>query len=108
MYFEENKRRPSKMGKTKTGGTIREQEKNIKGKERDQRKPTKGQMNREERSSVEDDQREHGTMDDEGRKKQVQVTRRSLRHKVTSVDANTSPFPPKMIEHGSYSSFRRS
>ena len=46
-------------------------------------------MNREERSSVEDDQREHGTMDDEGRKKQVQVTRRSLRHKVTSVDANT-------------------
>ena len=45
-------------------------------------------MNREERSSVEDDQREHGTMDDEGRKKQVQVTRRSLRHKVTSVDAN--------------------
>ena len=65
-------------------------------------------MNREERSSVEDDQREHGTMDDEGRKKQVQVTRRSLRHKVTSVDANTSPFPPKMIEHGSYSPFRRS
>ena len=48
-------------------------------------------MNREERSSVEDDQREHGTMGDEGRKKQVQVTRRSWRHKVTSVDANT-PF----------------
>ena len=37
MYFEENKRRPSKMGKTKTGGTIREQEKNIKEKERYQR-----------------------------------------------------------------------
>ena len=46
-------------------------------------------MNKEERSSVEYDQREHGTMDDKGRKKQVQVTRRSWRHKVTSVDANT-------------------
>ena len=37
MYFEENKRRPSKMGKTKTGGTIREQEKTSKRQERDQR-----------------------------------------------------------------------
>jgi hypothetical protein len=47
MYFEENKKRPSKMGKTKTGGTIREQEKASKRQERHQRKPTKSQMNKE-------------------------------------------------------------
>ena len=70
------------MGKTKTGGTIKE---TMETREKNHQRSNE----QRERSSVEDDQREHETMDDEGRKKQVQVTRRSLRHKVTSVDANT-------------------
>ena len=46
-------------------------------------------MKRRERSSATDDQGEHATTNDVGRKKQVQVRRTRWRHNVTSVDANS-------------------
>ena len=59
MYFEENRRRPSKMGKTTTGSGKTERERTSKRQERHQRKTTKGQMNREENSQ----RRERGEHD---------------------------------------------
>ena len=88
MYFEEIKRQPPKMGK-------QQQLVQSERQERHKRKTSRGQTNREENPqrsereghdarteeyglSAADDQGEHATMDDVGRKKQIQERKHKL------------------------------